>query len=118
MLINAVNLTNYYINPPLIDLCSQQFLSIDSFDKFSKAINYLTELDFEGDYLFCMCSVVTNLVTSLEFQPIRSATMLFHFGRTRNGYVAIRFILLSGTVESSATSSYVVAPERNGQSEA
>ena len=65
-----------------------------------------------------MCSVVTNLVTSLEFQPIRCATMLCHFGRTRNGYVATRFILLSSTVESSATSGYVVFPERFGQNEA
>ena len=65
-----------------------------------------------------MCSVVTGLVTSLEFQPIRSATMLRHFGWTRNGYVATRFILLSGTAESSATSGYVVLPERFGQSEA
>ena len=65
-----------------------------------------------------MCSVVTNLVTSLEIQPIRCATMLFHFVRTRNGYVATRFILLSSTAESSATSGYVVAQERSGQNEA
>ena len=64
-----------------------------------------------------MCSVVTNLVTSLDFQPIRCAITVFHFGRTRNGYVATRFILLSSTAESSATSGYV-APERSGQSEA
>ena len=65
-----------------------------------------------------MSSVVTNLVTSLDFQPIRSATTLFHFGRTRNVYVATRIILLSSTAESSATSRYVVATERSGQSEA
>ena len=64
-----------------------------------------------------MCSVVTNLVTSLEFQPIRCATTLFHFGRTRNVYVATRIILLSSIAESSATSGYVVATERPGQSE-
>ena len=66
-----------------------------------------TELDFKSDCLFRMCSVVTNLVTSIEFQPIRCATMLFHFGRTRNVYIAIRNILLSSTAESSATSGYV-----------
>ena len=55
---------------------------------------------------------------SLESQPIRSATTPFHFGRTRNGYVATRFILLGSTAQSSATSGYVVAPERSGQSEA
>ena len=65
-----------------------------------------------------MCSVVTNLVTSLEFQPIRCATTLFHFGRTRDVYVATRIILFSSTAEGSATSDYVAATERSGQSEA
>ena len=65
-----------------------------------------------------MCSVVTNRVTSLEFQPIRCATTLFHFGRTRNVYVAHKIILLSSAAESSATRGYVNAPERSGQIEA
>ena len=77
-----------------------------------------TELDFESEYLFHMCSVVINLVTSLGLQPIRCATTLFQFGRTRNVYVATRIILLSSTAESSATSGYVVAMERSGQIEA
>ena len=76
------------------------------------------ELDFKSEYLFRVCSVVTSLVTSLEFQPIRCATTLFHFGRTQNVYVATRIILLSSTAESSATSGYVVTMERSGQSEA
>ena len=58
-----------------------------------------------------MCSVVTNLVTSLEFQPIRCATTLFHFGRTRDVYVATRIILFSSTAEGSATSDYVAATD-------
>ena len=62
--------------------------------------------------------VATDLVTSLNFQPIRCALTRFHFGRTRNVYVATRIILLSSTAESSATSGYVVATERSGQSEA
>ena len=41
--------------------------------------------------------------------------MLCHIGRTRNGYVATRFNLLSSTAESSATSGYVVVPEHFGQ---
>ena len=44
--------------------------------------------------------------------------MLCQFGRTRNVYVAIRIILLSSTVESSATSGYVAIPEhflQNGE---
>ena len=65
-----------------------------------------------------MCSVVTNLVTSLEFQPIRCATTLFHFGRPRDVYVATRVILFSSTAEGSATSGYVAATEYSGQSEA
>ena len=66
-----------------------------------------------------MCSVVTNQVTSLEFQPTRCATTLFRFGRPRDDvYVATRIILLSSTAEGSATSGYVAATERSGQSEA
>ena len=62
--------------------------------------------------------VATDLVTSQNFQPIRCAFTLFHFGRTRDVYVATRIILLSSTAEGSATSGYVVATERSGQSEA
>ena len=62
--------------------------------------------------------VATDLATLLNFQPIRCAFTLFHFGRTRDVYVATRIILLSSTAESSATSGYVVATERSGQSEA
>ena len=58
-----------------------------------------------------MCSVVTNLLTSLEFQPIRCAATLFHFGWTRNVYVATRIIFLSSTAEGSATRGYVAATE-------
>ena len=62
--------------------------------------------------------VATDLVTSQKFQPIRCAFTQFHFGRTRNVYVATRIILLSSTAEGSATSGYVAATERSGQSEA
>ena len=37
--------------------------------------------------------------------------MLCQFGRTRNVYMATRFILLSSTAESSATNGYVAVPE-------
>ena len=53
--------------------------------------------------------VATDLVTSQNFQPIRSAIRLRHFGQTRGVYVATRIILLSSTAEGSATSGYVVA---------
>ena len=52
------------------------------------------------------------------FQSIRWATTLFHFGRTRDVYVATRIILLSSTAESSTTSGYVAATERSSESEA
>ena len=51
--------------------------------------------------------VATDLVTSQNFQPIRCAFMLCQFGRTRNVYVATRFILLSSFAESSATSGFL-----------
>ena len=84
---------------------------------FQQRLTSINERDFKIENLFRMCSVVIDLVTSLDFQPVLCATMLFHFGRTRNGYVATRFILLSSTAESSATCGYVVAPERYGQSD-
>ena len=62
-------------------------------------------------------SVATNLATSQKFQPIRCAFILRQFGRTRNVYVATRFILLSSTAESSATSGYVAVPEHFLQKE-
>ena len=96
----------------MIDVCSKQFISIDSFQQIFNALTFITEFDFKSEYLFRMCPVVTNLVTSLAFQAIPGAIMLFHFGRTRNGYVATGFIFLSSTAESSVTSDYVVIPER------
>ena len=62
--------------------------------------------------------VATDLVTSQNFQPIRCAFALFHFGRIRAVYVATRIILLSSTAEGSATSGYVVATCHHGQIEA
>ena len=86
--------------------------------RYAATIAVITKPDFKCEYLFRICSVVTNLLTSLEFQPNSCATMLCHFGRTRKGYVANPFILLSSSAESSATNGYVVVPERIGQSEA
>ena len=48
--------------------------------------------------------VASDLMTSQNFQPIRSAFALFHFGRIRAVYVATSIILLSSTAEGSATS--------------
>ena len=94
-----INLTTYYKNPPLIRAV------IYSHWQFQQVFNRLTirtELDFKSGYFFGMCSVVNNLVMSLEFQPIRCATTLFHLGRTRNGYVATRIILFSCTTSAPA----------------
>ena len=111
-----ISLTNYYVNPPLFQLtCAVSNIRRWTLSTgFQQRLTVITERDFKCEYLFRMCSVVTNLATWLEFQPISCATMLCHFGRTRNGYVVIRFILLSSTAEGSATSGYVVAPERSG----
>ena len=70
-----------------------------------------------SESLFLTRSVATNLVTSLEFQPIRCAIMLCDFGQTRNGYIATYFIFLSSTAASRATSGYIVIPEHLGQNE-
>ena len=43
--------------------------------------------------------------------------MLCQFGQTQNVYVAARFILLSSTAESSATSGYVTVLEHFLQNE-
>ena len=67
--------------------------------------------------LLCTRSVATDPVTSQKFQPIRCAFMLCQFGRTRNVYVATRFILLSSTAECSATSGHVAVPEHLLQNE-
>ena len=45
-----------------------------SFQSFN-SLTIRIELDFKSEYLFRMCSVVTNLVTSLEF----SANPLCYF---------------------------------------
>ena len=41
------------------------------------------ERDFKSENLLRTCSVVSNMVTSLEFNSICFATMLCHFGQTR-----------------------------------
>ena len=91
---------------------------MNSVNEFAVIITeIITEHDFKSESLFRMCSVATNLVTSLEFIPILCATTLYHYGRTRNTYVATHFILLSSTADSSAAGGYVVVPERFGYNE-
>ena len=75
------------------------------------------ERHFESESLFLTCSVATNLVTSLQINLIRCATMLCHFGQKWIGSVATHFFLLSSTATSSATEDYVVIPERFVQNE-
>ena len=109
-----INPTNWYKNPLLV----RAVFYLDwQFQQIFNTLTIRTEHDFKSEYLFRMCSVGTNPVTSLEFQPIRCATTLFHIGRTRNGYVTTQIILFSSTAESCATSGYAVTPERSGQSE-
>ena len=78
------------------------------------------ELDLKSEYLLGTCSVATNLVTSLEFHPIRLVTMLCHFDetrQTRKGSEATYFNFLGNTVTSSAAAGYVVVPEHLSQNE-
>ena len=77
----------------------------------------ITALDFKGEYLFRTRSVAKNLVTSLEVNPIRCATMRCHFGQPRNGSVVIHFIPRGNTAPSSATGDYVGVPDYFGQIE-
>ena len=77
----------------------------------------VTAYDFKSEYLFRTCSVATNLVTSLEFNPIHCATMLGHFGQTRNGSVTIHSIVCGSTATRSATNDHVAVPERSGKNE-
>ena len=93
-------------------------IRIDNVDK-SAVDNKITNtaLDFKKDYLFVTYSVDTNLVTSLEVNPIYSATTLCHFGQTWNCSVAIHFILRGGFATSSATGNNVAVAKRFGQNE-
>ena len=94
------------------------WIKIDSVNKLAKSITaYITQSDLKSDYLFRMCSVATNLRTSLECRLIRCAITLFQFGRTRNGCKATHFVFLNTTAKSSATSGNVVVPERFVQNE-
>ena len=99
------NLAKYYKNPFFQFTCAVIQIKIDSVNKFAKSITaIITERDFKSENVLHMGSVVNNLVTSIEVKPIRCATTLSHFEPTRNDYVATHFILLSSTVERSATS--------------
>ena len=56
-------------------------------------------------------------MTSLEFDPIRRATLLCHFDQNLNGSVATHFILLNSTATNNAKGDYVAAPQRLSQNE-
>ena len=77
----------------------------------------ILERHFESDFLFRMCSVAINRVTSLEFILVCYATMLCPFDQLRNGSVVTDFLHFSSTSTSSATSEYVSVPERFGRNE-
>ena len=91
---------------------------MDNVNKF--AVDNMTTniaLDFESENLFRTCSVAINLVTSIEFNPIRCATMLCHIRQTWNGSVPIYFLRRGSAATSNATGDYVAVPERLGQNE-
>ena len=91
---------------------------IDNVNKCAVSIRaIITERDLKSKYLFRTCSVATNLVTSLVFNPIRFAIMMCHFGRKRSSYVTIPFILPGCSTTRSATGDYVAVLECFGQNE-
>ena len=121
-LIGAIFITNlaiYYEKIQFFELtCAVIYIKIESVNEFAVFITaIITERDLKNEYLFRLCSVANNLVMSLEFNPIRCATTLCHFGRTRNGCVGTHFNLLSSTAESRAASGYVIVPKRFDQNE-
>ena len=92
------------------------YINVDSLKELAVFITIIiTGPDFESEYLFSMCSVATNLVTSQEFYPLRCATTLSYFERTWTCYVATHFIPFSSTAKNNATRAYVVVPELFGQ---
>ena len=104
------------INAPIISAVAQ--LTIDNVKTF--AVDNMTEtkpLGFKREYFFRTCSVATNLLASPKFIPVRCATMLCHFGQTRNDSVAIHFFLRGSALPSSATGEYAAVLERFGQNE-
>ena len=68
------------------------------------AIGYVRVTCLPSSYWLRARYVPTDLVTSQNFQPIRCAFALFHFGRPRAVYVPPDSFLLSSTAEGSATS--------------
>ena len=55
---------------------------IDKVSSFAAVMTENIEFDFKNEYLLRASTVATNLLTSLEFHPIRCATMLFFWTNT------------------------------------
>ena len=89
-------------------------IAVDNINKFAMYTTAKYRAWLKCDYLFRKCFVATNLVMSLEFNPIRCATMLCW---PNNGSVGSNFILVSSTATSSATGANVAVPERFAQNE-
>ena len=69
MLFFKNNLTNLYIKTPFQLTCAVIQVKTDSVNTFAISItNINTECDFKREYLFRMCSVETNLVTSVVYK--------------------------------------------------
>ena len=75
------------------------------------------ERDCKSTFLFRACFVAANLVTPLEFDPLRCATTVCHFGETQSGSMATHFILLSSIDTISATDDYIAVLEGLSQNE-
>ena len=93
------------------------YIPIESVNKLTVFLTTNEELDFKIEYWFRTCSFATNLVTSLVFNSIESATTMCHFGSIPNGSIANHFIFSKSTATSRATGDYVAVPEHFGQNE-
>ena len=101
--ISVISLCTFFSNAPNQELV--QYLKA----KLTMSISLLSiqlhfvKRDLKGKRLFRTCSLATNLVMSLDFNPIPCVTMLCHFGLKRNDSVATHFFHFSSTATSSAT---------------
>ena len=84
---------------------------IDNVKGFALITIAIIERDFKSEYLFCTCSVATNLVTSLQFHSDLCnyvVPFLANYGIVPHSLI---FTPNSRTATNSATNEYGTVPE-------
>ena len=105
MLFYIINLTNYFINPPFqlfSAVCNLFRLTASIVCKSFNSLTIRKELDFKSEYLFRMCSVVPNLVTSLEFLANPLLIIVTYIIQSKRS----RKVLFNGNVFDNVHSNY------------